>query len=225
MEHSFWLKRWQDADTGFHRANVHPMLEAHWAEMKHAKGSLVFVPLCGRSSDMVWLAEQGHNVVGAELSSLAIDSFFDGLNLTPTVQDNTGLTLKTAGPFKLWEGDVLELTRSDVGAIAAVYDRAALVALPPDIQTSYAKLLTQLMPAGSQIFLISLCYDQKEMNGPPFSISEEKIERLFAKHFEITCRTTNSDALDDSQNLKQRGLTTLTESLYILTRRHEIKPV
>lgn len=195
------------------------MLKAHWSELELTNGSHVFVPLCGKSSDMIWLAEQGHHVVGAELSSVAIDSFFDGLNLTPNVKYNNGLTLKSADRFSLWESDVLKLTRRDIGKIAAVYDRAALVALPPDMQAQYANLLTHLMPAGSQLFLISLDYDPKEIKGPPFAISDDKITKLFSQHFEITCRTINSAALDESQNLKERGLTALTESLYVLTRR------
>ena len=223
MEHSFWLKRWQDAETGFHRAEAHPMLKAHWSELSLAKESLVFVPLCGKSSDMIWLAEQGHQVVGADLSSIAIDSFFDGLSLTPRVQTSSGLVLKSAGPFSLWQGDVLELTRRDVGAITAVYDRAALVALPPEMRAHYVNLLTHLMPVGSQLFLVSLHYDPNEMDGPPFSISDETIEQLFAENFEIMCRDRKSDALDESQNLKKRGLTSLTESLYILTRTAEPK--
>jgi len=223
MDHSFWLKRWKNADTGFHRADAHPMLKAHWSELKLQKGSQVFVPLCGKSSDMTWLAGQGHEVIGAELSAIAIDTFFDGLNLSPKVQTEGDLTQKSAGPFSLWEGDVLNLTPSHVGTLSAVYDRAALVALPPPMQTQYALLLAQLMPAGSKLFLISLCYDQKEIDGPPFSISTDTIERLFSQHFDIACRTSNSDALDESENLKKRGLSSLTESLYILTRRDDWK--
>ncbi len=219
MDQNFWLKRWEDAETGFHRAKPHPLLAAHWSELNLAKESQVFVPLCGKSSDMIWLAERGHKVVGAELSPIAVDGFFADLDLTPKVENNTGLELKTAGPYRIWQSDVLELTRCDVGEIDSIYDRAALVALPPDMQANYAHLLTHLLSVGGQLFLVSLSYDQNEMKGPPFSISNETIQRLFAKHFEIVHRTTNSDALGESQNLKERGLTALTESLYILTRR------
>lgn len=219
MEHSFWLKRWQDADTGFHRTNAHPYLVDYWPELALAEGSRIFVPLCGKSSDMVWLAEQGHHVIGAELSPIAIDDFFAGLSLSPTVKNTPQFVSKSAGPYCLWQGDALALTRHDIGEIAAVYDRAALVALPSNMRNAYADVLADLLPAGAYLFLINLSYDPSEMDGPPFSISDGDIETLFAQNFEITCRIRNSDALIESQNLKERGLTSLTESLYLLKRR------
>lgn len=219
MDHAFWLKRWQNAETGFHRSEAHAFLTSYWSELALPKASRVFVPLCGKSSDMIWLAKQGHHVVGAELSPVAVDGFFEDLSLTSNKQTQGGLVSKTAGPYELWQGDVFELTRQDVGNIAAIYDRAALVALPSDLQVQYANLLTDLLPVGGHIFLVSLSYSPSEMKGPPFSISTAVVEKLFSAHYDIVCRTRNSDALNDSQNLKQRGLTALTEILYLLTRR------
>lgn len=219
MDATFWQNRWKNSDTGFHRSEAHPLLTQHWPGLRLTKGSTVFVPLCGKSFDMVWLAEQGHQVAGSELSAIAIDDFFAGQNLEPVNRSQGALIEKSAGPYRLWQGDVFELTRQDVGDIQAVYDRAAIVALPPDSQRRYAKLLAALMPPSAHLFLISLSYDQSEMDGPPFSTPANTITQLFSTEFDIVHAEHNDNALAGSKNLEQRGLTQLTESLYVLKRR------
>lgn len=219
MDQNFWLKRWKDAETGFHRGKPHPMLVKHWPRLALAKGCPVFVPLCGKSTDMIWLAERGHPVIGAELSAIAIDGFFDGLNLTASSEHTKKMEVKSAGDYRIFQGDILALTPQDVGDIGAIYDRAALVALPPEMQGDYVDVLTRLLAPGGQVFLVNLTYDQMEMNGPPFSISAATVAQLFSNAFDIECREKNDNALVESQNLKERGLTSLTESLDIMTRR------
>ena len=168
---------------------------------------------------MVWLAEQGHHVVGSELSPIAIDDFFAGQSLTPNLENHRTLIEKRAGPYQLFQGDIFELTRQTIGDISAVYDRAAIVALPPDIQQRYAELLTALTPPNAYLFVISLSYDQSEIDGPPFSTPEDVVTQLFAANFDVVRIEHNHDALEGSKNLEQRGLTQLTESLYVLKRR------
>lgn len=219
MDHAFWIDRWQKADTGFHRANPHRLLTTYWPQMALAPASGVFVPLCGKSSDMTWLAAQGHKVIGSELSPIAVDAFFKDQGLTPQVEPHGALVHKSADAYHLWQGDILQLTPAHVGTIAAVYDRAALVALPTEMQWRYTALLATLMPAGGKLFLISLSYDQGEMDGPPFSMPAETIRSLFADKFDIDHVNTNPEALEESGNLKKRGLSKLTETLQILTRR------
>lgn len=134
MDPTFWRERWQKKEIGFHQPAYHTLLLKHWPQLQLAPGSRVFVPLCGKSLDMVWLAEQGHRVVGAELSELAVDEFFAERGLAPTVRTVGNFTVKAAGPYELWCGDIFELPREAVADVAGVYDRAALIALPPDLQ-------------------------------------------------------------------------------------------
>lgn len=221
MENKFWLERWQKSETGFHRDKPHALLSAHWKSLNLPIGSSVFVPLCGKSSDMIWLAEQGHRVIGSELSPIAIDDFFSGVGLSPkqTASETDGLILESSGPYEIWQGDVFSLSDKTLKPISAVYDRAALVALPADMQVRYADLLSQLMPPKAKLFLISLEYDDKEMDGPPFSTPADRVEALFSTTHAIKRVSEKRDALSESDNLAKRGLTQLTESLFILTRK------
>ena len=76
MDTDFWLERWQNNQTGFHQDEINSYLTRYWSGLGLTQGSRVLVPLCGKSLDMLWLAEQGHSVVGIELSRLAIEAFF-----------------------------------------------------------------------------------------------------------------------------------------------------
>ncbi len=217
MDPTFWHERWQNKDIGFHQSDIHALLQKHWSRLAIAKGSSIFVPLCGKSLDMVWLAEQGYRVVGAELSPLAIDEFFAEREMQPAVREVGSFTVKSAGPYELWCGDIFELPLDAVAGIAGVYDRAALVALPAELQAPYAAKLFQLLPA-APILLITLDYDAARMTGPPFAVSRAQVDRLFAGNYAITeveCRP----ALDLNPRFRQRGLTSLDEFAYLLSGR------
>ena len=212
---TFWHERWQNKDIGFHQAEIHALLQKHWHRLGIARGSNVFVPLCGKSLDMVWLAEQGHRVIGAELSPLAIDEFFAERGLEPNVRAVGNFAVKSAGPFELWCGDIFEMPHEAASHVAGVYDRAALVAFPVELQQRYAAKLRELLAAETPMLLVTLDYDPASMTGPPFSVPRAQVDRLFADHRVITeleCRP----ALDLHPPFRQRGLTSLDEYAYLL---------
>jgi thiopurine S-methyltransferase len=218
MEHSFWLDRWQKSDIGFHQAGAHDFLARHWPSLGAAKRSDVLVPLCGKSNDMVWLAEQGHAIIGTELAQSAIDQFFAERTRTPATVTEGAFTVSRAGPYALWCGDHLALDPAVTRRIGGVFDRAALVAMPRIMQRPYAEKLAALTPSGIPVLLVSLDYDPSEMDGPPFPISPDRVEELFAGDFRITL-LEKRDGLNASQNLKKRGLTALQEMAWKLVRR------
>ena len=218
MEHSFWLDRWQKSDIGFHQAAAHDFLARHWPSLGAAKGSDVLVPLCGKSNDMVWLADHGHAVIGTELAQSAIDQFFAERTRTPATVTEGAFTVSRAGPYALWCGDHLALDPAVTRRIGGVFDRAALVAMPRIMQRPYAEKLAALTPSGIPVLLVSLDYDPSEMDGPPFPISPDRVEELFAGDFRITL-LEKRDGLNASQNLKKRGLTALQEMAWKLVRR------
>jgi len=218
MDTTFWRERWQNKDIGFHQPDIHELLQKHWPQLGLAAGSQVFVPLCGKSLDMVWLAGEGHRVIGAELSEIAIDDFFAERGLEPAVREVGNFIVKSADAYELWCGDIFELPPDAVSGVAGVYDRAALVAFPADLQTRYAAKLKQLVPAGAPVLLITLDYDAKRMTGPPFAVPRDQVDRLFADSYAVTeleCR----DALDLNPRFRQRGLTALDEHALLLRRR------
>lgn len=218
MDHSFWLDRWQKSDIGFHQPSAHDFLERHWPVLGVPKGCEVLVPLCGKSKDMVWLADHGHAVIGTELAQSAIDQFFAERSRAPSSVTEGAFTVKRAGPFALWCGDHLALDPAVTRRIGGVFDRAALVAMPRVMQQPYADKLSALTPSGVPVLLVSLDYDPSEMDGPPFPISPDRIEALFGHDFRITL-LEKRDGLSASQNLKNRGLSSLQEMAWKLVRR------
>ena len=218
MDHGFWEERWQRGEIGFHQPHIHAQLQKFWPGLGLGKGSTVFVPLAGKSRDMAWLAERGHMVIGAELSETAVQAFFDESSLTPTVRSSGAFQIFESGPYKIYQGDFFELTAESLREVAACYDRAALIALPPAMRTQYARTLATLLPGEVQILTISIEYPEGEIKGPPFSVPAGEVKALFSDEFEISI-LEERDALAASDNLKQRGVTKLSETAYLL-RRH-----
>ena len=216
MDAEFWLNRWQKGETGFHRQEFHDSLTQHWPSLNLEQGSTVFVPLCGKSRDMVWLAQQGHKVIGIELSEIAIDSFFANENLEPAVRNVSTFTIKSAGPYELWCGDIFSMPHDALQDISAIYDRASLVAFPSKDQERYVEFLAANTSPLTKLLLISLHYGPTEMDGPPFSTSPERVRELFAKNFTIK-DLERSSVLDKNENLKKRGLSWVEESTYVIT--------
>ncbi len=217
MEAEFWHKRWDSCQIGFNQQAAHRYLEKHWSDLSLEPGSAVFVPLCGKTTDMVWLAEQGHRVIGIELSPIAIAEFFSEQGLAPEVRTHGPFTASTFGPYELWCGDVFDLSAAELVDVAAVYDRASLVALPPDMRGRYAEHLTEIVPAAAPIFLVSFEYDQSEMDGPPHSVTGDEIGTRFEANFDVT-PLAHESVISNSAPMRERGLTELYESLVILTR-------
>jgi thiopurine S-methyltransferase len=214
----FWLERWQKGDIGFHQAAVHDFLTRHWARLAIAQGAPVFVPLCGKSRDMVWLAAGGHRIVGVELSPLAVDEFFKEQGLDADTRVAGSFVVRSAGPFTIWCGDIFELPAEAVGEVAAAYDRASLVAFPPTLQQRYAQKLADILPVAAPILLVSLAYPEGEMSGPPFTTPLAQVVGFFGEAYEIRLAESRS-GLEQSPNLKARGVTALDESAYVLTRK------
>lgn len=217
MDHAFWRERWQKGEIGFHSDKVQPALAAHWPKLAMTTGARVLVPLCGKNVDMIWLAAQGCEVIGAELSELAVDAFFAEQGLTPDVSRRGGFTLKRAGTISILVGDFFALTPADVGPLDAVYDRAALVAMPPEMQPQYAAKLAELTSAGAPILLIGLDYNPAEMSGPPFNIAQPRVRTLFEPAFAIDVLDAR-DGLAKSDHLAKRGITRLEEATYFMRR-------
>ncbi|MCB1521910.1 MAG: thiopurine S-methyltransferase [Hyphomicrobiaceae bacterium] len=217
MDHEFWQERWRRGEIGFHRSDTSPELIAHWPLLDVASSTRVFVPFCGKSLDMAWLAAAGHEVVGAELSALAVRQFFAEHEMTPSeTRFGEHIVFSTPG-ITIWCGDMFTLPTSALEGIGAVYDRASLVALPAPMRLQYAAFMADMLAAGTRTLLLTLEFDQREMSGPPFSVSEREVASLFASAFDIRVIDTN-EAIDRDPNLRKRGLTSLIAQTSILTR-------
>jgi thiopurine S-methyltransferase len=218
MDRTFWLERWAKKEIGFHQPKVQVALTKHWPQLNVAKGAYVLVPLAGKSLDMVWLAEQGYRVVGVELSEVAVAEFFAERGVTPAVRKVGEFTVSWEGAIEIWRGDFFALSPDEIPPIDAAYDRAALVAMPDDMQPRYAAKLAELMPAGAPCLLVGLDYNQTEMKGPPFAIPQSEISKLLETNFSVELLEAR-DGLTTSEHLKKRGVTRLEETTYMLRRR------
>ncbi|WP_454691801.1 thiopurine S-methyltransferase [Achromobacter aloeverae] len=218
MEAQFWLDRWREGVTGFHQERVTPLLAKYWPGLEVTPGSRVLVPLCGKTLDMVWLAQQGHEVLGVELSPLAVEQFFAANGLTPTVRKTAAGDLYRAGNIEILCGDIFALDAETLAACAGVYDRAALVALPPDMRKRYAAHVYAGLAPGARGLLITLDYDQEMMAGPPFSVGDAEVQALYEGHTQVR-QLDRRAMLDKEPKFKERGLTWLDTLVYALERR------
>ncbi len=209
MEESFWHQRWQDNQIGFHLPAPNELLLKHLSALNLAPTARVFLPLCGKTRDIAWLLEQGHRVAGAELSELAVQQLFQELSLTPRATSHGALKLYQADKLDVWVGNILALTPQLLGAVDAIYDRAALVALPYEMRRQYAPLLIDLSHRAPQL-LITFSYDQALHAGPPFSIDATEVNALYQGHY--ACQLLESRELP--QGLK--GLFPAQEEVWLL---------
>ena len=216
MKKEFWLERWERSEIGFHQDEINPYLVQYWPELPCLRGSEVFVPLCGKSMDMVWLRQQGNFVLGVELSAIAVRNFFHEQGMSPERVSGGKFDNYIADGICLSCGDFFDLRKEDMAQVNAVYDRASLVALPPSMRESYARHLVDILPRGTQILLVTFDYPQSEMQGPPFAVSVNEVEALYGKYADIRL-LAQEDALVQNPRFKQRGVTRMEESIFLLT--------
>ncbi|MBS0200627.1 MAG: thiopurine S-methyltransferase [Proteobacteria bacterium] len=185
MDAAFWHQRWADGQIGFHQSTPTPLMLKHWPSLNVPADARVFVPLCGKSLDLAWFAAQGHRVLGVELSRTAVEQFFAEHGLTPEITESRYGSHYRAGPIEIIVGDAFGLDAGILGDCAAVFDRAAIIALPPELRARYADELYARLPAGCRGLLITLEYPQDERAGPPFSVSEDEVHARFDRDWSV----------------------------------------
>ncbi len=214
MTPEFWHQRWRAGQIGFHQQEIHVYLKRYWPALKLGGDERVFVPLCGKSLDMLWLAEQGHRVIGVELSEKAVADFF--------AENHLQAVRSEEGPFVRWRCDEIELLQGDffqlapqhLGSYQAIYDRASLIALPPTMRVDYVHHMVSLCTDGLRGLLVTLEYDQARMDGPPFSVEGKEVERLLGSRFPLK-ELEGIDILQEEERFRQKGLTRLVERAYL----------
>jgi thiopurine S-methyltransferase len=218
MQAEFWHQRWASDQIGFHLKDTNPYLQTFWPQLSIAPGAGVLVPLCGKSLDLAWLAGQGYRVRGIELSEKAVEDFFAEHQLQARVSESGSFKVYAAGQVELWCGDFFNLTAQDVESCVALYDRAALIALPPPMRQRYVEHLHEILPEGCQGLLITLDYDQSKIEGPPFSVPDDEVQRLLGAGWQVEA-LQSCDVLEGSWKFVQRGVSRLEERVYRLVKR------
>lgn len=184
MEASFWHDRWRENRIGFHANAPNQLLEQNFHVLGLPQGSRIFLPLCGKTLDIGWFLSQGHRVVGVELSQTAIEQLFNDLDVTPEITIVGALQRYSAPDLDIYVGDIFDLSMAELGAVDLIYDRAALVALPAEMRMKYAVHMIEITQKARQ-FLLCFEYDQTLMDGPPFSITEQEVRKLYSGSYDI----------------------------------------
>ena len=219
MNPEFWQTRWQEKRIGFNQSQVNPLLIKYFSELNLPVGSRIFVPLCGKSIDMVWLAHQGFDVVGIELVESAAQEFFIEQAISYTVIEHSKQTDikcyqgEIAGrTIDLWVADIFTLSADDIGHVDAVYDRAALIAMPAELRPQYSEKIRTLSCNASQL-LLTLNYDQNERAGPPFSISQEQIQQYYGNDYQMNKLEAEPSTLNAAPEMA------VTEPVWLLSQK------
>jgi len=225
MEPSFWHSKWDAQQIGFHRSEVNPLLIKYWPQLNlsHSANTSVFVPLCGKTLDICFLAELGHEVVGCELNETAVEHFFTENDLRFSTSQEGELKKFVTEQVSIYQGDLFSLSPETLSAqegpaIGAFYDRAALIAWPEEMRLDYVAKLAELIPATSIGLLITLDYPQETLKGPPFAVSNDWIMANMAEFFEVE-RLAFEDVLSENPRFINKEVPWLTESVYRLIRK------
>ncbi len=218
MEKEFWHERWARGEIGFHRSSVHSFLVRFFDRLEVSRGDQVFVPLCGKSLDMLWLHQQGLGVIGIELSATAVEDFWAEQGLEAKRCSEKGFEIYQSGGIRLFCGDLFRLKREDLDGAAVFYDRASLVALPPSMRRGYADKIAELIPTGGRGVLVSYDYDQGQRPGPPFAVPYAEVQDLFGGAFDVEL-LVEEEALTGHQGLKSQGISELREFACLLVRK------
>lgn len=180
--------QWQNGQISCHREVVSPDLINHFHYLHLQPGARVLAPLCGKSEDIKWLAAQGHPVIGVELSPIACRDFFAEMSITPRITQLKNFIHYKHNNIELLCGDIFKLKMTDLPPIDAIYDCRALIALPAAIRQQYVHHLLACCSKSVQILLMGFYSPSQirgQIKGPPFSISDDEINRLFGINFKV----------------------------------------
>lgn len=218
MEISYWKARWNKDKTGWHMNEVYPHLPTFWPGLQLEEGAPVLVPLCGKSLDLLWLKDQGHRVIGVDVSPKAAENFFREHRLDHQTYTKGSFTVYEHKNLSIWCGDFFKLRTGYLPKIDAIYDKAALIALPKNQRKRYAENVLTLCNTNTQILLNTFEYEQDEMTGPPFSVFSDELNELYGDHFTIEVLHEES-IMDNLVKFQQRGL-----SSYLIEKVYHLRP-
>lgn len=215
-----WLARWENNKIGWHADSVNRSLIDYLELLELKPGDSVFVPLCGKSLDMIYLSEMGYLVIGVELSPVGVERFFDDNSLKYSVSEIDGFVLYQSERIKIYCGDYFTLNTKHLSNVSAVFDRASLIALELDLREKYAQHLTVIIPLDTRILLLTLIYPQYQMSGPPFSVSNSEVESLFSSAFKYRQLHCFND-IDNEPKFLRAGVDYVQNAAYLLQKGKE----
>ena len=211
-----WENRWREGKIGFHLPSIHPILLRHGGPALWQEKSRILVPLCGKSLDLRALPEFGYQVTGIEAVPAAVQAFFGEAKIEPTVTDVAPGKRFEHKNLSIWQGDVFAYP-AEPAAFDGIWDRAALIALEAEHRPAYAARMMRLLRPEGKMLLVSMHYDQARMQGPPWSVSDEEVNKLYGPYGRLDLVET-VEVLGSNPRFLESGLSAVTESVWILSR-------
>jgi len=210
---NIWESRWQEDRIGFHLKEVNPYLVQFSDQLLHQNPDRVFVPLCGKTLDLCWLTKKTKRVIGVELVNKAVQDFFAENNITYLIRQEDTLQKFSSKYIDIYLGDFFKLNPEKTSPFKAIYDRASIVAIEKLERRKYVDHLFSFLDPAGRILLITLEYNQNQMNGPPYSVPPEEIKSIFEPLGSLKLLETR-DILDD--HFRNKGLTHLLEHVFLI---------
>jgi len=215
-----WLEFWANNETNWHSDVVTQELEKYLGLLKLESGDTVFVPLCGKSLDMIYMLNRGFSVIGVEVSEIGIKQFFHENGLDFTISQVGEFDLYSAKNIEIYCGDFFSLTSKHLCGVKAVFDRKSLIALDRNLRQKYVKHLNDIISLGVRILLITLHYPKHQMSGPPFSVDKSEVESLFSMAFNYQELKPFQD-IENGLKLARSGVDYIENAAYCLQKVRE----
>ena len=217
MRAKFWLDLWQKNELPFHRAEHNKLLLEFWQHLGLPAAAPVFVPMCGKSLDMRWLEAAGHPVLGVELARIAAETYFAEGGETPEQSVVDRFSRYIGSGTTIYQGDFFDLTAPLLDGVQGLFDRGALVALPPDMRFRYVDHLLRIIPDGTRILLITFEYDQQLVAGPPHAVLPDEVDSLYGPRCTVDLlESIVTSALPG--HFADQGIRQAVESVYLITK-------
>lgn len=190
MDKNYWIERWKKKEIGFHQENYNEYLQQYGEKFFRSIDS-IFIPLCGKTKDILWFYHFNKNLLGVEISEIACCEFFVENKIPFNTQTYQNFKIYSSLDKKIYilNGDFFCLEKSILQIfpykIHGIYDRAALIALPKTMRIEYVRKIHELFhPFALKYFLITLEYElfnkNTEEHGPPFCVRSEEIFTLYS---------------------------------------------
>ena len=210
-----WESRWQEDRIGFHLKEVNPYLIRFSDQLLDQNSDKIFVPLCGKTLDLCWLTTKTKKVIGVELVNKAVLDFFAENNIDYLLQQDETLQKFSSKSIDIYLSDFFDLNPKQTSLFKAIYDRASIVAIEEPKRREYVDHLISFLDPSGRILLITLEYNQNQMEGPPYNVPIEEIESLFAPLCSLKLLET-CEILDD--RFRSKGLTRLLEHVFLIVK-------
>ncbi|MCB0272149.1 MAG: hypothetical protein KDD46_03965 [Bdellovibrionales bacterium] len=212
----YWKKRWLSGDIGWHQNEVHPLLVKYYDAYSLRNENHFFFPLCGKTLDVDWILQKGHQVTCVEISEIAIEEIAKRLHIHWQMRTENNFTVYQHDKLTIYKGDYFDCVNLDIPPIDVVFDRGAFVAIDPKKREKYANIYKKLHP--KKMFLVLYRYDLNASTSPPFAFEEGEIEKLLTSDFDID-KLEENEMLSQAPNMQNRQIYSFYQEVFYASKK------